>query len=180
MSTIEHVLSGSGAPTAIPPSACAHYLDVSTGQLWIAHGVSSPEDWRPQAGTLAATFADAGTVEVPAGVSHVRIMAVGPPMTLRLNIAHPTHRAYDSEGPSFRAALDIEIVQSSSNLIGTQVIAAPGISQARIIGNEQLAGWVEDGQVHIPSRSDPWYALLKAVVADGVLTIYALAVEEPA
>lgn len=46
MSTVEHVLSGAGAPTNAPPSLGAHYIDTSTGELYLASGTGTPDDWR--------------------------------------------------------------------------------------------------------------------------------------
>lgn len=48
MSSVEHVLSGAGAPTDAPPSVAAHYVDTDTGRHYISTGTSSPEDWQPQ------------------------------------------------------------------------------------------------------------------------------------
>lgn len=59
MSTIEHVLSGAGAPELPPPSLGAHYIDTTTGDLYQATGTSEVGDWR-------VAVSDSGWVPVPA------------------------------------------------------------------------------------------------------------------
>lgn len=173
MASVEHVLSGSGAPTSVPPSLGAHYIDVSSGRQWNAHGTSSSDDWRPQGDPLAAVISGAEVHEVPAGVSHVRVIAEGSPSALTLNLPRPP------EGSRFVTSIDVEITQSWPNSIGSQVIAAPGIGFARIVGGIPLgASITEDNAISVPSRPDPFEALLRVVVTDSDLTAYVLAFEE--
>lgn len=178
MATVEHVSSGEGAPDFVPPSLGAHYTDTVTGQQWSAYGTESPADWRMLPGTLAAVFSSPVTHQVPAGVSHVRIMAEGSPSTLTVSIPHRTHTEFDPEGLPFRTSLDVEIVQAGSNHIGDQVIASPEATAARVVNGVDLGASIVGATVSIPSRTNPWQALLRVVVADGVLTVYVLAVEE--
>ena len=49
--TIQHVVSGPGAPTEAPPSICAHYRNESNGDLYLARGTTSVSDWVKQAGS---------------------------------------------------------------------------------------------------------------------------------
>lgn len=48
MASVEHVLSGEGAPAAAPPSLGAHYVDLNSGQHYLAAGTSAAADWQPQ------------------------------------------------------------------------------------------------------------------------------------
>lgn len=47
---VQHTAQGNGAPTSTPPSRNAHYLDESTGDVYIAVGTSGPEDWKKMLG----------------------------------------------------------------------------------------------------------------------------------
>lgn len=44
--TVQHIIKGIGAPTAIPPSVAAHYIDEATGEHYLASGDASADDWR--------------------------------------------------------------------------------------------------------------------------------------
>jgi len=51
---VQHTAQGNGAPTSTPPSRNAHYLDESTGDVYIAVGTSGPEDWKKMLGDAEA------------------------------------------------------------------------------------------------------------------------------
>ena len=180
--SIEHVLSGEGAPTSAPPSLAAHYIDLASGQVWDAHGLASAEDWRLRAGTRAEKLGVSGgdsSYTVPAGVSHLRIYAIRSPDTLTVNIDRSvagTHTGF--EPGAFVSSMDVEIIQGCSGGIGNQVIAGVGANQANLIGGAMLGATVFDDRVRIPSRSSPWRALLRVVLAESELSIYLLAFEE--
>ncbi|MCF6780934.1 hypothetical protein [Stutzerimonas stutzeri] len=173
MASVEHVLSGYGAPTSVPPSLAAHYIDLSSGRQWNAHGTGSSEDWRPQGDALYAVFSGAEVHDVPPGVSHVRVIAEGAPETITINVPRPP------EGSRFVTSIDVEITQVWPNFVGSQVIAAPGVGFARIVGGGPLGASITvDDAILIPSRVDPWQALLRVVVSESELMAYVLAFEE--
>ena len=43
--TVLHIVEGVGAPATAPPSKAAHYLNTTTGELYIAKGTASAADW---------------------------------------------------------------------------------------------------------------------------------------
>ncbi|TWW33667.1 hypothetical protein [Pseudomonas aeruginosa] len=45
MATVTHVLSGAGAPAAVPPSVGAHYVNTTNGDQYLAKGTASAADW---------------------------------------------------------------------------------------------------------------------------------------
>lgn len=45
MADIQHVVTGAGLPTEIPPSVGAHYIDVTRGAHYLANGTESVDDW---------------------------------------------------------------------------------------------------------------------------------------
>lgn len=180
---VEHVLSGHGMPADAPPSLAAHYIDLDTGQHYLATGVSSLKDWRLVPGGLSdfVSITEAGpTYVVPPGVSHLRIEAVGPPSTLTVKLASPTHAPFSPGSASVLLSMLVEIVQIADNQIGTLVLDAEdfGLGSATIIGGTALGATTSFGTVSIPSRPVPWCALLQLVATGNDLTVYVLMVEE--
>lgn len=57
--SIQHVVTGAGAPTAAPPSVSAHYTDTTTGDQYLAKGTASAADWVLQVAGMAKADADA-------------------------------------------------------------------------------------------------------------------------
>lgn len=43
--TVQHIFEGIGAPAYAPASKGAHYIDTSTGELYLAKGTATPADW---------------------------------------------------------------------------------------------------------------------------------------
>lgn len=41
----QHVYKGNGRPTFVPPDINAHYVDLETGEVYLARGDISPSDW---------------------------------------------------------------------------------------------------------------------------------------
>lgn len=69
MASVEHVLSGDGVPTGIPPSLSAHYLDAASGRRYVAVGTESAQDWVPIdqcIGDVLITLRDPGNTYLPA------------------------------------------------------------------------------------------------------------------
>lgn len=56
--TIQHVVTGAGAPTAAPPSLSAHYINTATGEQYLAKGTTSVEDWVLQQSGMLKSEAD--------------------------------------------------------------------------------------------------------------------------
>ncbi|MBG6290799.1 hypothetical protein I5I61_25355 [Pseudomonas nitroreducens] len=45
MANVQHLVTGSGAPTAAPPAVGAHYVDTVAKKTYIATGTASEADW---------------------------------------------------------------------------------------------------------------------------------------
>lgn len=41
----QHVVEAAGPPTEAPPSQGAHYIDTNTGEIYLANGTASVDDW---------------------------------------------------------------------------------------------------------------------------------------
>lgn len=41
----QHVVAAAGPPTEAPPSQGAHYIDTNTGEIYLANGTASVDDW---------------------------------------------------------------------------------------------------------------------------------------
>lgn len=49
MANVQHIVTGNGEPQEAPPSLCAHYLDLDTGDFYKATGTGDPSDWKREA-----------------------------------------------------------------------------------------------------------------------------------
>ncbi|QMV62777.1 hypothetical protein VUJ49_22675 [Pseudomonas berkeleyensis] len=46
MTTAQHIFKGNGAPTDVPQSLAAHYIDEDTGDQYLSTGTTNATDWR--------------------------------------------------------------------------------------------------------------------------------------
>lgn len=76
MAEVQHVVTGTTAPAAAPPSVAAHYVDTVSGEHYISTGTATAADWGyPVASSMRADveLTDAGTLALSTAVSRVSV-----------------------------------------------------------------------------------------------------------
>ena len=70
MANVQHIVTGAGAPTSVPPAVGAHYIDTTNKKSYVATGTASVSDWgQPlQTGSLPIVTGTAAPSAAPPAV----------------------------------------------------------------------------------------------------------------
>ncbi len=157
--TIDHVIEGGGPPTDAPPSRGAHYINITTGEQYLAKGIDSVDDWVLQEKGMSKAEADqayqprgnyATTQQLADGLADKVSVAQGMGLSSNDFTTGEKQKLAGLEGSHFRGTfLSLSALQAGATdpMPGdyADVDAGEGESVARYIWDDSDSEWVAQG-----------------------------------
>lgn len=164
MAEVQHVVSGNGAPTAIPPSNAAHYINLDTGEHYLASGTASVSDWGVPVGRPLHLVQEApGVLALADGTAMVEVyaaeVAINSSFTLEVPVVTSgLVRSFDV----------ISLTTDASNNLVFRTAMAGGFLYAGFLGSSPAGAEFVGGELVVPMNNDYVIRVYVTAVIAGV------------
>lgn len=128
----QHIVTGAGAPTTAPPSLGAHYIDTTSGALYLARGTGFAVDWVRLDSAAALQLKTNGTdTDVYLGAADRFVYIPGP-----ANTAINIYPANEQPGEHVKHTILLGFTSSARqvSIFGSNFVGDPSIADGTITG----------------------------------------------